>query len=431
MRGAGWSIAAAVVAVVAWYVTLNLCRPYAIVDERIHTRHIGHLLTQTTAPDDLAMPKTFHHLMAWAGAPFRTWLGAAPGIHWACAATPRALWLWRGYCVVLALAMLVALRYAHAALDPRAADARTALTLAHPLLFPFYALCYTDVPALGLVMVGLGLHLRGRYAWAALPLLAAALVRQSHIFWLAWMMLLPTAAAMRGVSGPAWLERALGVTRRDALARWPYALALLIYLALLGYDRDTFAPLSSINRPRFNPAQFYMFGLLAAALYGPLWLPRLAGAWRAGTGIFSMRAGRVAFNIGLLAAIALLYRSTHAWNFGLGTYRHYVLHAFTEQPATISLAAAVLVLFGHGYLRWLSPRAHAIGLPTAWVGGLLFLGPHWLVEPRYYFVPLVLVDVFAQYDAAERRRLLIWFIPATIAILIPTAWFEDPSCGLW
>jgi hypothetical protein len=63
-----------------------------------------------------------------------------------------------------------------------------------------------------------------------------------------------------------------------------------------------------------------------------------------------------------------------------------------------------------------------------WAVALLYVAPHWLVDPRYYVVPAVLLTLLLPLNLAQLRRLAAWYaLLAVIAGIFVLRWFGLPA----
>ena len=195
------------------------------------------------------------------------------------------LWILRlfqgvvGVAAFLLYQALFRLRY------PDAGGDRLLLLAWNPLVFPFFVLVYTDVAALTAVLAGVYFQLRGRHLLAAGALLLACLLRQSSLLWVVFLAAWRIADLWpAGDSNPGVLRQFGALVRRERL--WLHGLVVAIGASVLvGFGGVVRAPFME-NRPAFNVAQFYLFGLTMLACWLPQWgtalVPRVAQRLRAG-----------------------------------------------------------------------------------------------------------------------------------------------------
>ncbi len=262
-----------------------------------------------------------------------------------------------------------------------------------PILFPFFPLIYTDVLSLLLVLIGLYLTLGKRYNLGALTVGLSLLVRQNNIVWLGLLYALAFSEYCHP-RGWLWLT---GHLRPDFLRRaWVFWLGLAGFLLFLlvnggvamGDDLNHPSPLQGASLG-LHAGNLYLLLFLSFFLFLPLHLANLPTL-----GVFLWRRPWVLL---LLLAFFLVYLPTfvnsHPYNVLAPqvVWRNRLLMAATASPLAktlffLPLAAGLLSVavtpLAEKRYYWLYPF-------TA-----LALLPAWLVEPRYYFVPLALFILF-------------------------------------
>ena len=172
-RGVRIALVVALVGFVAWDLAFTILRPELVGDEHHHVPAIEAAARGDWKPAwELPMPPTYH------------WLAV-----WATRAVGPELWALRAFQTFWTL--LAILLY-HAAAKAYHSDyaGRDLLRFGwHPLLFAFGALVCTDLAALVAILIALNLHVRRRYVWAALALVAATVVRQSSVLWAGYFLI--------------------------------------------------------------------------------------------------------------------------------------------------------------------------------------------------------------------------------------------------
>lgn len=378
----------------AWFGLLAIARPELVADEVYHVPAVRALAQGDWGPvGALPMPPTYHLLAAL---PVRV-LGGE-------------LWVIRGFNALLSGLTLIVFGKAAVRHDPHGATHRLLRLAWNPLLGPLWVLAYTDAAALFGVAFALAFYARKQHGWAAAGLLLACLVRQSNVLWpvlfAAWAVIEcrddRTAAAR-------------GRLRSLAATIGPYGLALVVAVICMAVTAFGQPPLVE-NRPRFNPAQFYLFGLTAALLAAPVWLPALAAPWRRWFGQAIRRPWICAAAIAAVGLLELTFGNPHPWNADPDYLRNWPLLAMTRHLSVRYLAAVVLVAFVPTavYLAWRSPRR--TGLAAVVGVSLVFLAGHYLVDPRYYIVPVVLLDFWSMPTRPQARRLTVWYVLLSAAL---------------
>lgn len=380
------------VAVLCWSALVHWALPAGIGDEGTHWTAVRGL-----AAGDWSAAANLPMLPGWHFAAARL-----VGIFGDSLATARGMSVAAGL-----LSCLLAVRWAARAGLPAVA---ALVLICNPLLFPFLGLAYTDAAAAACVLAAW--TLRDRPALAALALASAAAVRQTNVVWVLLFAVLELAQARTAPD-------AGGSRPRSAIVRiTPYLLVLTAAaVAALLSGRLTFG-VQPANAPRFNPGQLHLCGAALLLLHAPLWLPEM----RATLTELGQRIRRSASLAGLLVALAALvalsFRSDHPWN-AEGAYVRNVLLRAVGESASLRVALAMLLVLG-GAAWWRraarsGPGARVAVLLTL-AASTLFLTPQALIDPRYYIVPALLLDVQLAGGAWEFVLRAGWYAVLTLGV---------------
>jgi hypothetical protein len=396
LRSAALPLTLAALSVAAWFAMLAWRHPTEIADERGHWPAVLALSRgDWSAPRNIAMLPVFHLLAAG--------LVRIGG---------ESLLIARG---LSALATLVALLLIHDAARIRhgpTATAHTLLYLFSPVFFPYCVLAYTEPLTLLALAAAIRWHVRRRPAAAAGAALGACLVRQSSLPWAAFF------AAWDWADGFDAAETARDPrVRRIALLHrtWPYLLATAGFAAFMGLASRWMVAPNEYNRAGFNIAQFYLFGLVVTVVFAPLWLEHLWAMW---TSHLRPALGWPSVCALLVAAVGVLefaFRNPHPFNRNPYFLHDQVLTLLATSAAARYVLATLLVialpLLAH-YLWSLPGRATTA---TVWFFAVLFLAPHWLVDHRYYAIPLLFIHFCTPYPPRQAKRLWRWNLLLTLA----------------
>jgi len=340
----------------------------------------------------------------------------------------------------LSTAMMIgAILFYRAALRQRAVDDRGHALLHFawlPLLLPFAVLVYTESASMLCLTAALYLHSRRRLELSGLALLLACLIRQSNVVWVVVLAALAMIECGEGTSALGAPDVAHGPRhprRRVAARLWGHAVVAI--LAGIWFLADPAgARAVEANRPRFNPAQFYLFALAVILLWAPVWIGRLGGELRA-LRTWSKRTparsvGAILLGIAATALLAVLFQNPHPWNENPRYFRNLPLMAMAQSwPARLTVsglivaAAPIVVRF-----TLAQPTRRMLGL--VWLFTLLFLVPHSLAEPRYYVVPVVLLNLLTRFTASQARAMTLWCAATTVAVVVVVVLSGDPSGGV-
>lgn len=418
-------LAAAFAVTLLWGVVYLAYGNPGVVDEPGHLGVMHHLTAHRPGlPDNLPNLPGYHALVILLA-------GGAPSLFFARAVT-----------LGLAFAGLAWFAAAWRHLHRAPAGGATLLLALLPLLLPFTAMVYTDVPALTFLLGAFWAHCRGHRASAALLLALSCLMRQTSLIWAAYLLCVELADALWPRTGrPPRTAHDLAAAADHFVDRnrWLLLFLATATAAVLYAGRLTVGTTHG-NQFQANPAMFHFAGLLLALLALPTWFARSGPALRTLRAAVAARPRRwlpvAAFGLGLALAAAWLYRNGHAWNRPL---------LWPEEPCAFVLLRNVpLVALEHsGLLRLLSglllvgqvaalvaltagqPRRRELLLLLPFTG-LLMLS-NGLVDPRYFIPPLALALLYYRPTEAGLHRQIRWFA-LLCAVLAP---FVLPRLALW
>lgn len=397
-RGEITIVVTALLAPIVWWIVVNHARPEPIADEVLHQKVVAGLTQgQWPRPGYLTVLPAYH---AVAAALTRPWGGALPAA--------------RAVTVVLAVvAGWLAWRLARRRNGDRGAAAL--LILGGPLVLPFTALVYTDVPALCLLLLATWAAAAGRWWMCAAAVIAAFLIRQTSAIWL----LLFALAALRD-RPPA----------RAALARLvPLGVALVVCVVVGVAVRRWIVGAQISIQPAVNPAQFYIFGLCVAVVWAPLWIEELLRMWTATLRPALMRGWGAAAILAASAAIALLYTNPHPWNADPDYLRNRLLVAMQRSEVLRTIICTAVAIGGGAAVHFARRQANAGELAVIGCLSLVFLAPHPMVDPRYYIVPIALLHVAIRYTPVQARRLALW--NGLLALTYCAYLASDSAAAIW
>lgn len=406
-------LAVGVASLCGWHALLQGAKPDRIADEVYHYPAVVEIGEgRWPGPRALPMFPGYHWLVAQAARPLGASLEAVRTVNLGLA------------CLTL---VFVTLTLRQLGQHPAA----VLLVAWNPILFPFWTLVYTDAAGLCAVTAAVYLHVCGWRVAAAAALAGACLIRQSNIVWAG---LLGTWAALewlrircgdgsvggKGLPGTATPHRATQPATpfiAAPLAGWPYWLlgvAAIAFFALRGGAVTGEASMANWARP--NPAQFYLFGLAVVLIWLPLWIDQLGHRWRSTFEPPLLRPSVCAAFVGGFGLLWLCFSNPNPWNGDPEYLRNLVLIGMHTRIELRWLVAALLVVFVPVMIDYYQRQPDRALLAAVWGFSLLFLLPHYLVEPRYYIVPLALLALLAPLTPRQTYVAVAWHALLTAAM---------------
>jgi hypothetical protein len=312
-----------------------------------------------------------------------------------------------------------------------------------PVMQPFTAMAYSDVPALAWVLCMWWAQLAGHRKSAALLFVVACFFRQTNFVWGVFILLWEASQVL-------WPTTDDGRARPPGSALWHAALNrvwvrgrwLLLAIAAAGglavvAGRLTVGDQHG-NQLRPNIATLHFAGVLFAVLGLPLWIAAAGPAWqRLG------QAGRrhpvrtslaAVLAVGATVLLAITFANPHVWNRALfwpdctfTLLRNWPLVWIDTHPWLRWLSGANLVLVALALIAGFARQPQRVAL---WLSLLLGSGPamvNFLVEPRYFIPPLVFLLFFLRLDWPSFRRLAGWF---GLLCLVQAPWVAA-GLALW
>lgn len=287
-----------------------------------------------------------------------------------------------------------------------------------PILQPFTAMVYTDVPAITLLVAAVWAHHGRRPALAAGLLTLACLIRQTCLIWAIYLLVLDALNKFRPRNGPPPPTRAaLGAWVEDG--RWLLLLLAVAVGVVLHAGRLTVG-LAHGNRPEPNLATLHFAGAALLVFGLPYWVTNGAAMARTWCEARQSRPG-LTWGLTLLALacagiLALTYTNPHVWNRAIFwnppavpvMLRNVPLVWMDQFPILRVLSGLTIVtlLAGLAYLfhRQVWRRELWLILPF----GTMLLLTNGLVEPRYLIPPCVLGLLWLN-PGADLERQAVWF----------------------
>lgn len=401
--------------VLGWLGVLSWLKPQYIADEWRHLLVIQGLTRGEWPPAGyLPMLPAYHLLAAGAACVFGD-----------------ALLVVRALNAILALASVWVVDRIARRLGVNAGGGAVLLFVWNPLLLPYLVMGYTESATMLALLVAVYLHVRGWLLPSVGVLLLACLLRQSSVVWVAFLAgwhILATWDAQPG-DGTRW-DRVCRVVRTCAGRLWGH-LALLVVAAGVLIWHPTFTAGSEVgNRAAVNVAQFYLFGLVVGALWLPLWLGVLCRLWPSRLQPSLAWGWVCALLLAAVGGLEMAYRNPHPWNGDAAFLRNWpLITMMTSQVARLAAAVAIVAVAVLAAMFVYGKAGRRLLLLT-WVFSLLYISPHWLVDPRYYIVPTVLLGLLTPLGPVSARWQIAWQAALTAGLAAYIVVCGSPNGGV-
>jgi alpha-1,2-glucosyltransferase len=388
-----WGLVGFSVAAIAALVSLQ--DNFLLADERVHYGQIVAFARGYSRIDPrLTMIPGYHALMASAA-----WMTGA--------LSTNAV---RFFTFVVGMSAVGAFYFASRAEQTRNPTLATLQFAFLPIAFPSFSLIYTDITSLLFVLLMVLAALKRRHGLAGLFGLLSCLIRQNNIVWVVFVLL------WSYVSENGWTWTPL----RQILSKyWVFLLTGMLFVVFVAVNGGV--ALGDVNAHPLSSLHLgNVFFLLFLSFF--LFLPVFWARRREALAPLRTWPGRLGLAV-LFAVFWFGFDVDHPYNTQWGDLymRNAVLIFFTSTwflklLLFVPIALAVLSLMvaplrQHGWLLY----------PFT----ILFLLPSWLIEQRYYLIPLSLFLLVREpvEDLVERLQLGLFFLmSAALFMVVERGW---------
>lgn len=317
--------------------------------------------------------------------------------------------------VMFSIGGLILFMIAARKVHPGRGELRMLQLLLFPILFPFFPLLYTDATALTVVMASLLAFVYRRYGWSLFLIALSVLIRQNNIVWfgcfaIAWMLVEYTPqlhATWFAAMHLRWndAKRAISNIFASHATKFTFLFVVLCSLAFIAFVKINggIAIGDQGSHPFPDLHTGNVFFLLA--LYTVFFLPMVL--WQMPTFYKNLKEKKwlVPLIVGLFIFYMLTFWNTHGYNQDINSVflRNRILVLFTLTPAwkALGFVAVVLAVLSLISTPLLSPWWLIYPMTVA------YLIPSWLIEQRYYFVPIMLFILFRKAQPMWMEWLLL------------------------
>lgn len=256
-----------------------------------------------------------------------------------------------------------------------------------PVIFPFYFLIYTDIFSLIFILCAFYFVLKKNYGGAGLASTASLFIRQNNVFWLLFFNLL-LYILMYGL--PLRKTHLISHARKSIFFIGGVFLLSFLFLWMGGVVGSGYAK----NFVHFSWTLFgniYFFLFISFILF----LPRQIAALPR---VYTFLAGKK-WMVAVLFLFYLFFLATFAndnpFNHTTWFIRNALLEFFTRDIFSKSVFFIFLLYSLLTYI--VSPLRFRWGY-LIYPFVVLYLLPYWLIETRYYFIPLTLFLILTKSE---------------------------------
>lgn len=256
-------------------------------------------------------------------------------------------------------------------IDPKNSRIKTLQFFLFPLIFVFLFLLYTDILSLLLILLSFYLILKDRNTISGIPAILSILVRQNNVIWVFFLSLLI-------------LKKYKGSLTMYFKNSWIYLIGITSFLLFVLFNGGI--SIGDLNKT-YQSASLHsenLFFFLLVSFF--IFLPATAANYKNILNLFSRK-----IVISIVFILLLIYMTTfkgdHPWNNILFDYyiRNGVIKIMTRDLLTkvsffIPMAISLIYL--------LSIKLHGEFKSLLYPFIVLFLIFSWLIDPRYYIIPL-------------------------------------------
>jgi alpha-1,2-glucosyltransferase len=295
------------------------------------------------------------------------------------------------------------------------APIRTLQLLFLPLLYPFFFLIYTDIPALMSVLLVWLFCLRRQHIPAAIAGILALLLRQNNIIWIGLGVLL-VCLESGGDSGKTQANSKRGFALPALTQVWPYIAVFILFGLFVIYNGGVATGDQRLQRMSINLTGVYFLLLCGWAAFLPYNIVQAPKIWR-----LLLKPWIAASAVAGLVVYLATFRVTHQYNAqGLDFYLHNrVLTLMTNSAAWRTVLYIPML--------WMVLSAASTQLPQKrfrWIYPVIVLAIclHPMVEVRYTFVALALfLALRPPMQPAAEIATLAYYIPVAAYLIYATA----------
>lgn len=272
-----------------------------------------------------------------------------------------------------------------------------------PISFLYFPLVYTDIFSLALVLLALYFVLNNRYKWSAIFSLASILVRQNNIIWVALIWVY----AYLSIYGFSFSLKNIKVHLRRTIGHMIVFIIFAIFVLVNGSvalgDKNN-------HQVGFYLGNSYFFLATVGVLFFPILLAHIRKIDLSKIKSFLLYG--VGVGIVIAGSFVFIQPEIHHGNNKLSMLRNIFLQAGYHKYMWVYVGA---IFVGYITLFLMNfKKKRMIFLPFIFMS----LVPSFLVEQRYYIIPLFLLLLFREESGKKAELALTsYFIILSLALM--------------
>jgi alpha-1,2-glucosyltransferase len=289
-------------------------------------------------------------------------------------------------------------------MSPKKSAIKTLQFVFLPVLFIFFFLLYTEVFSLLFVLLAFYYVLKKNYLVAGVFGIISMAVRQNNVMWLAF------------ISVFIYVE-ANGFTFSMALAKehlrktWVFVLGFILFVAFVIWNGGVAIGDADKHPGKLSVGNIYFSLFTFVVIFLPLVIAKLKEIW------LLLKSNKAAQLFVFVSALLfyLFFKCDHPYNNIDADFflRNMMLSFFMQNTLLQWVFFAISLL---GALCLMTIKLHEKEYYLMYAFAVLFLLPSWLIDVRYYIIPLVLFVLFKKESNKYVEHVTI------IYFLVMSAW---------
>ena len=256
-----------------------------------------------------------------------------------------------------------------------------------PIIFPYFFLIYTDVLSLLMILCALLFLIREKYQWSGIFSIFACLVRQDNIVWLGFFLVL----SFVNIYG---FKLKIKDIYNHLLKFWSFSVGIILFIIFVIINKGI-----AINDKSMHPAFSFYLGNIYFLLFifFILFIPLHVANHKKIIALFKRYKLIIAAIVSFYFLFLLSFSNDHPFNYQWGNYflRNKLLIFFNS---SVINKTVFFILITYSALSLCVTEFKHKNFYLLYVFTFLFLIPSWLIEQRYYFIPLSLFLLFKKEE---------------------------------